>query len=246
MKASSAIFPILESGPVQARFGQDGPSELLLGHGASAEYLVLQAEADDATLAAEYAIRLSEGASLRMVFLSLCGGAVRNRIRVSLSGPYAACELAGLYLPAGSQRMEYDVLLEHLVPDCHSTQLFKGILDDHAVSRFDGLVKVVPDAQRTEAYQANHNLLLSETAKAHTQPQLEIYADDVKCSHGATVGRLNPDELFYMRTRGIPVTEARLLQQMAFANEVVEKITQPELREKMRLLVEKRLRGEKI
>ena len=244
MKTRSAIFPVLESGAVQARFGQDGRAELLLGPGASAEYLVLQAEAEEATLTAQYDIRLSEGASLKMVFLSLCGGLVRNRIQVSLCGPHAACELAGLYLPTGSERMEYDVRMDHLVPDCRSTQLFKGLLDGDAVSRFDGLVKVVPDAQRTEAYQANHNLLLSETAKAHTRPQLEIYADDVKCSHGATVGRLNPDELFYMRSRGIPVAEAQLLQQMAFASEVVEKISRPDLREKMQVLVEKKLRGE--
>ena len=140
--------------------------------------------------------------------------------------------------------MDYDILLTHQVPHCHSNQVFKGILDNNGVAHFDGLIKVVPDAQKTEAYQANHNLLVSPTARAYTRPQLEIYADDVKCSHGATIGRLNPDELFYMRTRGIPVAEARLLQQVAFTNEVVEKISSPELRERMQVLVEKRLRGE--
>ena len=101
-------------------------------------------------------------------------------------------------------------------------------------------------AQQTEAYQANHDLLCSEEAKAETKPQLEIYADDVKCSHGATVGRLNPDELFYLRSRGIPYEEAQLLQQLAFVDEVLARISDPELREKMADWVEKRLRGEKI
>ena len=111
------------------------------------------------------------------------------------------------------------------------------------IDRIDnGLIKVVPDAQQTEAYQANHNLLASETAKAYTQPQLEIYADDVKCSHGATIGRLNPDVLLYLRSRGIPQAEARLLQQMAFCNEVLEMITSSEIREKMQAMVENRLR----
>ena len=123
-------------------------------------------------------------------------------------------------------------------------QMFKGILDDEGVTKFYGGIVVAQDAQHTEAFQANHNLLISDTAKAYSKPQLEIYADDVKCSHGATVGRLNEDELFYMRSRGIPVEEAKLLQQKAFAFEVLQHITSEELRARMDSLVEKRLRGE--
>jgi Fe-S cluster assembly protein SufD len=219
----------------------EGRLRIALEAGASAEYVVLQ---DDASPEGEtvYEISLSEGASLKMVFLSLGGRLLRNRLRVSLQGRHAVCDLAGICLADGQQEMDYDILLTHEVPQCKSDQLFKNIVGGHAVTRFNGLIKVVPDAQQTEAYQANHNLLASETAKAYTQPQLEIYADDVKCSHGATIGRLNPDELFYLRSRGIPQAEARLLQQMAFCNEVLEKITSPEIREKMQVRVENRLR----
>ncbi|MBR1539413.1 MAG: SufD family Fe-S cluster assembly protein [Bacteroidales bacterium] len=218
--------------------------EISLAEDASAEFVVMQNEHNLAEHETAFRIRLSAGASLKMVFLSLHGGVIRNRITAEMAGGHAFCDLSGLYLTDGDQRMDYDIRMTHLVPDCHSTQLFKSILDNRGVAHFDGLVKVVPDAQRTEAYQANHNLLLSDQARAYTRPQLEIYADDVKCSHGATIGRLNADELFYLRSRGIPVAEARLLQQMAFAAEVVEKISSRELRERMQSLVEKRLRGE--
>ena len=227
---------------VQLVANPEGPVRIALEAGASAEYLVLQDAADRAG-EVEYDIMLGEGASLKMVFLSLDGALLRNRVRVSMQGRHASCDLSGLYLPGGTQEMGYEILLTHEVPDCHSTQLFKSIVADQAVARFFGLIKVVPDAQKTEAYQANHNLLLSETARAYTKPQLEIYADDVKCSHGATVGRLNEDELFYMRSRGISLPEARLLQQMAFTGEVLEKISSQDLREQMQARVESRLRS---
>jgi len=219
----------------------EGPVRIAPEAGASAAYLVLQ-DAAAQTCESDWEIVLPEGASLRMVFLSLNGALLRNRLRVSLQGRHAACELSGLCLADGSQEMDYDIVLTHEVPQCQSTQLFKNIVGGQAVTHFNGLIKVVPDAQQTEAYQANHNLLTSETAKAYTRPQLEIYADDVKCSHGATIGRLNPDELFYMRSRGIPQAEARLLQQLAFCNEVLEKIPSAGLREQMQQRVEERLR----
>lgn len=217
---------------------------ITLEEGAAAEFVVMQNEHNRAVHETSYDISLAAGAELKMVFLSLHGGEILNRIEVSLDGENASCELGGLYLTDGDQRMDYDIRLTHNVPSCRSNQLFKGILDDRGKAHFDGLIKVVPDAQKSEAYQANHNLLISSDAKAYTKPQLEIYADDVKCSHGATIGRLNPDELFYMRTRGIPMAEAKLLQQMAFAYEVLEKISSDQLRERMQVLVEKRLRGE--
>jgi len=219
----------------------EGLVRMALEPGVSAEYLVLQDNPEHAG-EADFEISLAENAFLKMVFLSLDGSALRNRLRVSLHGRHACCDLAGLCLADGRQEMAYDILLTHAVPQCHSTQLFKNIVGGNGVTRFDGLIKVVPDAQQTEAYQANHNLLASDTARAFTRPQLEIYADDVKCSHGATVGRLNPDELFYMRTRGIPLAEAQLLQQMAFVGEVLEKISFDELRESLQERVEARLR----
>ena len=204
--------------------------------------LVLQ-DAASQTRDCDWEIALPEGASLQLVILSLDGQALHNCLRVSLQGRNAACDLSGICLANGSQEMSCDIVLTHEVPQCHSTQLFKNIVGGQAVTRFNGLIKVVPDAQQTEAYQANHNLLTTEAAKAFTRPQLEIYADDVKCSHGATIGRLNPDELFYLRSRGIPLAEARLLQQLAFCNEVLEKIPSAEWREKMERRVEEKLRN---
>lgn len=211
---------------------------------ASAEFYIMQNEHNNAEHNTTYEINIAAGASLKMVFLSLHGGVIRNEILLNLNERHAQCDLAGLYLTDSKQLMDYKISLNHLVPECTSGQLFKGILDDEGIAHFYGRIKVAPDAQKTEAFQANHNLLISDKAKAYTQPQLEIYADDVKCSHGATIGRLNDDELFYMRTRGIPEAEARLLQQKAFAHEVLEKISNTELRERMLSLVERRLRGE--
>lgn len=217
---------------------------LTLEKDALLEFVVMQNEHNHAEHDTRFNISLAEGASLNMVFLSLHGGRIQNDIEVSMNGPHAECSLSGLYLTDTEQLMDYCVNLVHNCPECRSNQLFKGILDNRGRAHFDGLVKVVPGAQKTEAFQANHNLLLSDSAKAFSSPQLEIYADDVKCSHGATVGRLDEDELFYMRARGIGVVQARLLQQMAFANEVLEKISTIELRERMQDLVEKRLKGE--
>ena len=234
MKANDMTKPAFLVNP-------EGKLQFALEKDSSAEYLVLQ-NAADAPREVSWDITLPEGASLKLVFLTL-EGTVSNHIQVSLCGRKAACELSGLNLASDTGRQDCDIRMLHLVPDCHSDQLFKNIVTDQAVTHFDGLVKVVPDAQHTEAYQANHNLLISEQARAYTRPQLEIYADEVKCSHGATIGRLNADELFYMRSRGIPMAEARLLQQMAFAGEVVGRISSPQQREQMLELVEKRLRS---
>lgn len=218
--------------------------DIELEAGASAEFFIMQNEHNQARHDLKCTVNMAEGATLRMVFISLHGGEIHNDITVNLNGRHADCDLSGLYLTDSKQLMDNSIQLRHLVPDCHSTQLFKGILDDEGVTKFYGGILVAPDAQHTEAFQANHNLLISDTAKAYSKPQLEIYADDVKCSHGATVGRLNEDELFYMRSRGIPVDEAKLLQQKAFAFEVLQHITTEELRARMDSLVEKRLRGE--
>ena len=217
--------------------------QITLQPGETRELVVVQDEPGLAALEAEWEITLPAGTSLNMIFVSLRGADIRNRIDVALTGEHASCHLSGLYLPGEGERMGFDIRMVHQVPACHSTQLFKSMVAERGVADFYGLIRVVPDAQQTEAYQASHNLLLGETARAFTKPQLEIYADDVKCSHGATIGRLNEDELFYMRSRGIPVAEARLLQQMAFAAEVLEKISAPAQREQLLERVEGLLRS---
>lgn len=225
-------------------FRTDEKVEITVEAGASADIVIMQNEHNKAAHNTSYDIRLAGGASLKAVILTIHGGVIDNRINLSLDGPHAECDISGLYLVDGTQNVSNTLNVLHRVPECHSRELFKGILDNSATAYFNGLIHVFPDAQKTEAYQECHNLLLDRDARAFAQPQLEIYADDVKCSHGATNGRLNEDELFYMRSRGIPLKEAKVLQQLAFAYAVLDKISSPELKERMASLTERRLRGE--
>lgn len=218
--------------------------DICLEEGATADIVIMQNEHNGAEHHTVFNIDMAEGATLKVVILTLHGGIISNRFEVNLNGRHSSADLSGLYLVDGDQKVSNVLNMRHKYPDCHSRELFKGILDDSAVAEFTGLIHVYPDAQKTEAYQECHSLLLTKDARAFAQPQLEIYADDVKCSHGATNGRLNEDELFYMRSRGIPRKEAAVLQQLAFAWAVLGNISSEELRERMAALTEKRLRGE--
>jgi Fe-S cluster assembly protein SufD len=144
----------------------------------------------------------------------------------------------------GHQTIDNTTRIIHQESDCNSNELFKYILNEQSTGVFNGMLKVMPDAQKTAANQTNRNILLTESAHIHTQPQLEIYADDVKCSHGATTGQLDEQALFYMQQRGIAQKEAKLLLMTAFVNDVIENIHISSLQDKIRLLVDKRLRGE--
>ncbi len=161
-------------------------------------------------------LRLAEGESLRMTIVVPEGESCRLALEIDLDGPGASLDLAGATLSSGGEQVDISVVVRHNVPGCHSGQLFKSVVGGSAKVSFNGLVYVAQDAVRTVAHQQNHSLLLSETAVAESRPQLEIYADDVECSHGATTGYLNPEELFYMRSRGIPEAEARRMQVEAF------------------------------
>lgn len=215
-----------------------------LAQGAVLDMVVMQNEHNKSKHSTSFKVEMEAGAVLNLNVITLHGGEISNDIEVALNGKGGECHVNGLYLADGNQRVSTNVNIRHNVPECHSSQLFKGILDGDSITRFSGRIYVAKDAQKTEAYQANNNLLASRTAKAYTQPHLEIYADDVKCSHGATVGSLNADELFYMRSRGIAKDEAKLLQQQAFAYAVLEKVANAGLRERLHSLVESRLRGE--
>jgi Fe-S cluster assembly protein SufD len=176
--------------------------------------------------------------------ISLHGGLIRNNFYATLNGRNSDTNLHGLFLCDDKQHVANFVLVNHISPGCKSNQLFKGILDDEATGSFNGKILVQPGAQKTQAYQKNSNILLSHDARMNTKPHLEIYADDVKCSHGATVGQLNSDAMFYLRSRGISEKEARYLLMYAFANEIVSKISIPILKDRIIELVDKRLRGE--
>ncbi len=167
-------------------------------------------------------VSLGQGDSLAMTVLVLPGADCDCAIGVDIDGEGAELDIRGLYLCGGSQRVNINVTVNHNAGRSRSNQLFKGIVGGQAKASFSGLVHVRQDSQKTKAYQANHSLLLTDTATADSRPQLEIYADDVECSHGATVGRLNGDELFYMRSRGIPEDEAKYLQMLSFVSPVME------------------------
>lgn len=215
-----------------------------LGAGAVLDMVVMQNEHNKSRHSTAFKVEMAENALLNLNVITLHGGEISNSVEVALNGRGGECMVNGLYLADGNQKVSTNVNISHNVPECHSSQLFKGILDGESRTSFGGRIYVAKDAQKTEAYQANNNLLVSETAKAYTQPHLEIYADDVKCSHGATIGSLNADELFYMRSRGISKADARLLQQQAFAYAVLEKVSNDALRERLHSMVESRLRGE--
>ena len=176
--------------------------------------------------------------------ITLHGGMVRNNLHVKMKGEGAETNAHGLFLIDKNQHVDSFTVIEHAKPHCTSNQHYKGVLDDVSTGAFNGKIHVHPDAQKTEAYQTNNNILLTDTAKMNTKPQLEIYADDVKCSHGATVGQLDEDALFYLQSRGIPKDESRLMLMDAFADEVISGIRQPALQERIYDLVGKRLRGE--
>ena len=178
------------------------------------------------------------------VFVTLTCGTTRNTARVLLAGEQATLDLCGMAIADQNQHVDNRTVVDHAVPSCTSRQLYKYVLDDHATGAFAGLVLVRPGAQHTDARQTNRNLCATRDARMYTQPQLEIYADDVKCSHGATVGQLDDQALFYMQQRGIPLREARLLLMFAFVGEVVDTIRLDALRDRLHHLVEKRFRGE--
>ncbi len=176
--------------------------------------------------------------------LTLHAGMARNNIRVTMADEHCESHMYGLYLSDKNQHVDNFTFIDHAKANCQSNELFKGVMDDAATAAFTGCVLVRKDAQKTNAYQSNNNLLLTESAKINSRPQLEIYADDVKCSHGATVGQLDDEAMFYLRARGISEPEARILLMYAFAYEVLEKIRVEPLKEQIRDLVERRFRGE--
>lgn len=176
--------------------------------------------------------------------LTLYNGTTRNTSHVTLAGEHAEIHLNGMVIADGNQHTDNNTFVDHAVPNCNSNELFKYVLDDESVGAFAGTVLVRPDAQHTNSQQTNRNLCATRQARMYTQPQLEIYADDVKCSHGATVGQLDENALFYMRARGISEKEARLLLMFAFVNEVIDTIRLDALKDRLHLLVEKRFRGE--
>ncbi|MBN1197825.1 MAG: Fe-S cluster assembly protein SufD [Bacteroidales bacterium] len=219
-------------------------TEIVLGEGAFLDHYKLQNLNNTSTLVSSNWFHLEKEAQLKSHYISLNGALLRNNTYVRFDGPFGDATIYGLYLMDRKQHIDNYVAVDHASPDCESKELFKGILDEHATGVFNGHILVERDAQRTNAYQNNRNLLLTDTAKINSKPFLEIYNDDVKCSHGSTTGQLDENAMFYLRQRGIGEDNARMLLMFAFADEVVSRIAIEPLRFRIEDMVKKRLQGE--
>ncbi|NSW93197.1 MAG: Fe-S cluster assembly protein SufD [Bacteroidales bacterium] len=226
------------------KFLTNAVTEIYVGPHARFNIIRVQNEHNNACKITHTFIHQEKGSYASSNNITLHGGLVRNSTYHFLGGRGAETKSLGLFLTDKWQHIDNFVNVDHASPDCTSNQLFKGVLDDMATGAFNGRIYVAPDAQNTNAYQRNNNILLTEDAKMDTKPQLEIYADNVKCSHGATVGQLDEDALFYLQSRGIDQREAKLMLMFGFAHEVIQNIEVEPLRERIDSLVMQRLRGE--
>ena len=219
-------------------------SEIVLNENSSLELYVLQNVSNEASIQREFKIKQLADSRLKIVVITFNGGDVRNAYHVDLDGEGADTQIYGLYLIDKKQHVENYLKVNHNVPHCTSNEKFKGVLDDEASGIFNGHVYVAPNAQKTDAHQNNSNIILTPKAKINSQPFLEIYADDVKCSHGTSTGQLDQEAMFYMRQRGISKANARILLMYAFAAEVSNHIGNEMLHEHIDDMIKRRLRGE--
>ncbi|MBX2978485.1 MAG: Fe-S cluster assembly protein SufD [Flavobacteriales bacterium] len=215
--------------------------ECVVGEGARLTIHKLQHESNGPANISFEGVRVDAKGHYSISTTTLDGALIRNEVKVSLAGPEAHAELNGVYLLNGTTHCDNHTYIGHDVPDCTSDELYKGIVAGKGTSVFNGKVYVKQDAQRTRAYQSNANILLGDDAKVYTKPELEIYADDVKCSHGCTIGRLDEKGLFYLRSRGVSEAEARKLMAHAFITEVVERVQNEEWKAVLTSLIDAKL-----
>lgn len=217
--------------------------EIYAGKNSHFELYDIEESSDASIRIANFHVSLEENSHVSLNSLTTQNGSTRNNFYGDLKGMYSELYLNGICILDGDQRADNYSLIRHSAPDCHSDEIFKYTLNDNTVGSFSGKIYVALDAQQTTAYQNNRNLLLSPKAKMYSKPHLEIYADDVKCSHGMTTGELDENALFYMQQRGIPYVEAKLLLTIAFMSEVLQKIQVEPLRDRLIQVVENRYRG---
>jgi Fe-S cluster assembly protein SufD len=216
-------------------------TELVAGQDAVVSHFLIERENLEAFNISTLRLELARGANVSSHSILLGGGLVRNNVHPVLSGEGAECLINGLFVGAGTQHLDNYMLVEHAQPQCGSRQFYNGILDGSARGVFHGRIVVHKDAQKTDAKQTNRNLLLSDNARIDTKPQLEIYADDVKCTHGATIGQIEEEQLFYLRSRGIDEVAARNTLLYAFAAECLDRMHEPAAREFAEGLIRERL-----
>lgn len=212
---------------------------------ANLEFITMQNQHNEVAAFFHLFADVQDNAAFTQTTITLHGGFLRSNIYASLNGEGIVNTVNGLALVDGDQYVDMHTVVNHQKRNCHSSQLYKTILDDNAQATFYGLINVHQDAQKTQAYQRNANVLLTDNASINTRPQLIIYADDVKCSHGATIGQLDEQAMFYMQSRGIPPKEAKRLLLLAFVQDILDSLHIQPLRSRIEHLVQKRLRGER-
>jgi Fe-S cluster assembly protein SufD len=234
---------VLESyvSTVDGAYFTNAVTEMIAGDDTRIEHCKVQDESPRAFHIATLHAQLGRNSNVRSHSIALGAKLSRNNIRTHLGGEGIECVLNGLYLTKEEQLADHHMIVEHAAPHCASHEYFNGILDDRSRGVFHGRIYVHPAAQKTDAKQTNKNMLLSDEATVDTKPQLEIYADDVKCTHGATVGQLNDESIFYLRARGIGQDTARRMLIHAFAGEIIERIQCEPAREELDKIVWDRL-----
>lgn len=219
-------------------------TEIFADRDAQVDYYELEENSEKVARVSSLFSEQKENSKVITSAITLHNGFTRNNFRFKFSGEHAEAHAAGLAICDKEQHIDNFAFLDHAVPNCSSKELFKHVLQDRASGAFCGKILVQKDAQKTEAYQTNRNLCASPDARMFAKPQLEIYADDVKCSHGLTTGQLDEDALFYLQARGIPKEEAKMLLMVAFTKDVVNLVRIDALRERLEYLIDKRFRGE--
>ena len=219
-------------------------SEVFLEEGAHLDYFEVEENGRNTNRVCSTFLHQEANTHLMTNTITLTNGTTRNNYYASLAGENAELNLLGMAIADGKQHVDTYSHIDHAVANCRSRELFKYVLDEEAIGAFAGRILVREGAQKTEAMQSNKNIVITQKAKMYTRPELEIYADDVKCSHGATVGQLDEQALFYMQARGISEKEARMLLMYAFAADIIDQIKMEPLRDRMRMLIEKRFKGE--
>ena len=220
---------------------QNAVTEVFLEESAKLHLHKLQTECDGALIVDNTSISQQEKSYLNCNTITTSGRMIRNNLNISINGQYCEAHMHGLYLLHGKDHVDNHTKVDHRMANSFSNELYKGIIDDSATGVFNGKIYVQPDAQKTNAFQSNKNILLSNKANMNTKPQLEIWADDVKCSHGATTGQLDEDQIFYLRARGLDEQQAKGLLLYAFAKESLENINLPEVQQHLELIISERL-----
>jgi Fe-S cluster assembly protein SufD len=218
-------------------------TEIVAGENSVVEHYKLQVENEAAFHVSTVQVNQARSSSFTSHSISLGGALVRNDVNVALDGEGAECTLNGLYLTANDQHVDNHTVIDHIKPHCNSREIYKGILDDRSSAVFNGSIVVRKDAQKTDARQSNKNLLLSEGATINSKPQLEINADDVKCTHGTSIGHLDEDSVYYLRSRAIGLNEARTVLTYGFANDVLNRMKVDAIRVRLECALLARLSG---